>query len=489
MASSDDRTNTLVVTGPTDTLAVIADVIKQLDADSTETTTFFIYSLKNAQSQNLQVVLNSMFSGSGSAGTTSRTTNGFTPLGGTGSSFGSTGSSGRGGSSSSMGSFGSTSSSTANRSTSVGGASFGGGTTGRFGSSSSTANQPNADLIGQVLVVAEPDTNSLLVTTNAKYEKRVRDIIAQLDRDVPQVLIKVLVAEVTRNDGSNIGIEYSVLNKRPSGEGSSGGSAFGIASAISNAALSGSPGGLVASTVESNITAAPAVLATTGKLDVLSRPSILASDNQLASIMVGQSVPIVTASNITSVGTIVNTVQYQSIGIILNVTPHINPDGVVILDVVPQVSELTGQTVTIQAGVSAPVFSLIAAQSRVAIKNGQTIIIGGLMQDQITESVNKIPILGDIPGLGMLFSQSSKQKGKTELLFFLTPIVAFQPDSLKPLTGAEQGGTKVIPSAVRAGHLPGPHGRHAVRGVTTQPAATAPAATQPAATRKAGPGM
>ncbi len=99
VASADDRTNSVVVTGPTETLAVIADVVTKLDADNTEATTFFIYPLKNANAQNLQVVLNSMFSGSGSTGTTSQTTNGFTPFGGSSSSFGGSSGGGRSGSS------------------------------------------------------------------------------------------------------------------------------------------------------------------------------------------------------------------------------------------------------------------------------------------------------------------------------------------------------------------------------------------------------
>jgi general secretion pathway protein D len=133
---------------------------------------------------------------------------------------------------------------------------------------------------------------------------------------------------------------------------------------------------------------------------VLSRPYILASDNQLPSITVGNQVPFITNTRITDNGQTINTIQYQDVGIILNVTPHINPDGVVIMDVIPEVSQLTGTTVPISDQVSAPVIAKRSAESRVGVRTGQTIVIGGLMEDRKTSTVNKIPLLGDLPIVG-----------------------------------------------------------------------------------------
>ena len=446
-ASSDDRTNTLVVTGPTETLQIIEQVVQKLDSNPTENTAFFIYHLKNANAANVQTVLNSFFGNSSSGTVTSnnRSATGFAALGASGGTTGlgglTTGGGGRttgtGGGNVTTGGMG------GNR----GG--FGGGAGGTSGSSS-TLNAIN-DLVGQAFVVADNDTNSLLVTVTSRYADRVKTMLMELDRDVPQVLIKVLIVEVTHSNSSDIGIEYSILNTRPSGNGQTVGTQFGLAQAVTNAMATGTPSGLVAKVIESNLSATLKALASTGKLDVLSRPTILGVDNQLASIMVGQSVPFVTASNITSVGTIVNSVNYQPIGIILNVTPHINPDGMVILDVAPQVSQISSQTVTIQAGVNAPVFDQRSAQCRVAVRNNQTIVIGGLMQDQKTETINKIPLLGDIPYLGALFSTKAQSKSKTELLFFLTPQVATNPDMMPGMSKEELNGTKIIPDAVGPG--------------------------------------
>ncbi|HEX8913665.1 MAG TPA: secretin N-terminal domain-containing protein, partial [Humisphaera sp.] len=325
------------------------------------------------------------------------------------------------------------------------------------------------ELTGQVLVVADEDTNSLLVTTGTKYLDQVKQVIAELDRPVPQVLIKVLVAEVTHDDGVDFGVDFSILNQRPSGLGQTGGTSFGLSGADA------ATGGLVVQLLESRVNATLRALATKGKLEVLSRPYILASDNQLASITVGQEVPFITNTRITDNGQQINTIEYQDVGIILSVTPHINPDGLVIMDVIPEISQLTSSTVPISAGVTAPVIAKRSATSRVGIRTGNTIVIGGLMEDRKTVTVLKVPLLGDIPLIGPLFARTRMDKTKTELLIFLTPVVATQPDALVPMTGDEAAGTALVPNAISPGmfdrHL---DGMQRGSGATTQPAPGAP---------------
>jgi len=205
---------------------------------------------------------------------------------------------------------------------------------------------------------------------------------------------------------------------------------------------------LIATLVENKINVQLHALAVAGKLDVLSRPYILASDNQLSSILVGSSVPFITDTRITDLGQTINSIQYDDIGITLDVTPHINPDGLVIMDVAPGISQLTDQSVPIASNVSAPVIAKRSAQSRVGVRDGQTVVIGGMMQDNKTSTVNKVPILGDIPILQLLFSRTQVSKTKTELLIFLTPHVAQQPETLKPMADDELKGTRLTPRAV-----------------------------------------
>ena len=459
-ASADDRTNTIVVSGPTSALIGVGRVLDQIDADPASDTAFFIYNMKNGQAIDIEPVLNTLFgnstsgSSSSTANRTSTSTLGSSSGGGFSSGFGGSsgggggsrgggggGSSGFGGSSSGFG--GSSSSSRGSTASSTGGRTTGGTTAGGGRSSSASSNTAIAALQGQVFVVANADTNSLLVDTSAKFKDQVMQLIEDLDRPVPQVLIKVLIAEVTHNDTDDIGVQLSALDQRLSGNGIVAGTDFGISSAT---------GGLKIGLVEQNASATLIALATNNKLDVLSRPYILTSDNQEASMIVGQEVPIITNSQITDTGQTINSVSYQDVGIILDVTPHINPDGMVTLDIAPQVSQLdSGGGVPISSNVSAPVFDIRAAQSRVGVEDGKTIVIGGLMQDERQQTIQKVPVLGDIPYLGMLFKRTINTKIKTELLIFLTPHVALRPDALPAMSKDEMRGTKLVPNAVSPG--------------------------------------
>lgn len=437
-ASSDDRTNSVVVTAPPDAMKLVVNIISDLEKNNVAEQAFFIYPLRNAQAANLESVLNTLF-GNSTSGSSNRST---TANRGTTSSR-TTGSSASG---SSSGSFGSSSSRTggtgsgASRATSsVGGSSFGGSS---FGGLSGGSQRSANELTGQVFVVADQDTNSLLVTVATRFVDPVKLIISELDRPVPQVLIKVLVAEVTHDDSADLGLDFSVINRRANGQGTSITSAFGNASLTT---------GLAVSILEDKLNATLHLLAQSGKLDVLSRPYILASDNQPASITVGNEVPFITNTRITDTGQQINTITYQDVGIILNVTPRINPDGLVIMDVIPEISQLTGTTVPISDGVAAPVIAKRSAESRVAVRSGNTIVIGGLMEDRKTSTVFKIPLLGDIPIVGTIFTRTQVSKSKTELLIFLTPHVAQQPDLLQDASDDEMKGTTLTPRAVSPG--------------------------------------
>jgi len=137
------------------------------------------------------------------------------------------------------------------------------------------------------------------------------------------------------------------------------------------------------------------------------------------------------------------TTDYNDVGIILEVTPSINPDGLVNMDIRPEISTITGEMVQISQNLSLPVFSTRVAQTQVAVQNGHTIVIGGLIQDKVTDNVSKVPLLGDIPLVGALFRRTTKDKEKIELLIFLTPIVAPEPNDLVAISDSIQDQTKM----------------------------------------------
>lgn len=431
-AAADDRTNTVVVSAPADMLPLIEKVLNDLDANPAQDQAVFIYYMRNGQAVNAETVVNNLFGTTGTGRTTtSRTTTRTTPSAVTPS-----------GSSMGLSQVGTGARTTAATTAATAGRQTAAAPARTTVGLSSGASQAAADLAGQVYAVADPDTNSLLVMTASNNFDRVRSILDELDRPIPQVLIKVLIAEVTHEDEHDLGVEFSAINLRTSGDTTIF-TDFGVAAAT---------GGLVAKLVETDVTVAIRALERVGKLDVLSRPYILTSDNQMASIIVGQQVPRITNTRVTDTGQTINTIQYEDIGIILNVTPHINPDGLVIMDVIPEISSIIpGVTVPISENVNAPVFAKRSAQTRVAIQNGQTIVIGGLMEDRKTETTRKVPLLGDIPLLGQLFRRDEKLKAKTELLIFLTPHVAHEPGQLEAMSKDEQAGAVVTPQAVKPG--------------------------------------
>jgi len=441
-ASADDRTNAVVVSASPDTMLIIAQVIKDLDSNPAEEQSVFTYRCKNAQSDNLEAVLNAVFGASGSStinrSATQRRTSSSTGIGQDVS---------RGASSSRLP--GSSVTSTPAPQTNTRGNNTGGFGQNPFAGGNNANNRGTGtnDLTGQVYVVADIDSNSLIVLTAPKNFERVKSIIMELDKPVPQVLIKVLIAEVTHDKNNDIGVDVSILTQGT------------VKSAVTDFGTAAATGGLITKLVDKDIAVTLRAIEGVSKLDILSRPYILASDNQLSTITVGQEVPFIISSRTTDTGQTINTIQYQDIGIILNVTPHINEDGLVIMDVAPEVSSLTGTTVPISENASAPVFAKRSAQSRVGIQDGQTIVIGGLMEDKKTENIQGVPVLGRLPGIGTLFRRRITDKSKTELLIFLTPHVALDPHVLKHMTEEEKAGLKLTPKAVAPGafqdHLDG----------------------------------
>ena len=383
-ASADTRTNAVVVSGPADTMDIVDKVIKELDANPQEERSIFVYCLENAQAVNLKEILNNLFqqmqqinqqniSGSSRSGAQGR------------------------------------------RRTSA--------------TSSNNRLRSTDDFSDEVYIEADEDKNALLVMTSSKNYEKIRKIIEQLDEPAPQVLIKVLLAEVTVTDELDLGVEFSVLNMRDSG----GQSLFETDFPPVNVS-----GGFKARILEGDLDVTLRALAKVGKLNVLSRPYILTSNNQTAKITVGQEVPFIRDTRTTETGQTINTIEYEDIGIILEVTPYINPAGLVIMDIKPEISTTTAETVPISETVNAAVFAKRSSESRVAVVDGQTIVIGGLMQDKGTDTIQKVPLLGDIPILDLLFKRTINKKEKTELLIFLTPQVASESSELKNISENER---------------------------------------------------
>lgn len=302
---------------------------------------------------------------------------------------------------------------------------------GRFvrGRAAATVVTPESRSVRQAHIEIDETTRTLFVTTDATTNEQVMQVIKALDQPVTQALIKVLFLEVTHKDSLDLGVEFKNTHTEADGDQSVLSSLFGVASETQ--------GGIV-SVLQDDLQVTLRAIADVSKLNVLSRPSILARNNEEATITIGQEVPFIRNSRTTDTGQTINTVEYEDIGIILTVTPHIGSGGLIELDVAPEISTITDGTVAISETVSAPIFSKRSAETHVVVPSGRTVVIGGLMEDQVTEAVHKIPLLGSIPWLGALFRRTVSSTSKTELLIFLTPTLVDSGAALAALSAAEQ---------------------------------------------------
>ena len=281
----------------------------------------------------------------------------------------------------------------------------------------------------EVAIVAEPVNNALLVSASPRYFEQVEEMIMELDQPQKQVLIQVLLAEITLDGSTDWGMQWQTDLDLQSDDipvdSADINSLGGTASTV------GAIGGLTATLTGDNWGFILKAMQSDGRLEILSRPQILAADNQPATIDVGQRVPVVTGSRVTERGDSINTFEYQQVGILLEVTPRINPDGIVKMDVSPTISAMASSSVEIAAGFTVPIINSRSASTAVSVQDGQTIVIGGLISTEDNQRVTKIPLLGDIPYIGAAFKRTKKTRVRSELLIILTPHVINEPSDVE----------------------------------------------------------
>lgn len=351
------------------------------------------------------------------------------------------------------------------------------------GGATGIAPRPQGGGIGQMgaQVVAEKTTNSLLVRGSVTEVAEIRNLITQLDRLPPQVVIQALLVEVelgnTDEFGLELGVQDSVLfdrsvignittitetvtqpggvqtsnqkivsqtatpgfnfNNQPLGNnvsvhpgkvGAQGLTNFGTGRVNGDLGF----GGLVLSAGSESISVLLRALQQKYKVDVLSRPQIRAIDNKEALIQIGRQVPVVDGVSVTAVGSANPVIRQDQSGIILRVTPKISPEGQVLIDVKAEKSAYqlapgTGVPIFTDATngnvIEAPVKDITTATTSVSVRTGQTIVLGGMITRDQTKVNRKVPVLSDIPLLGEAFQYKLDNSVRKELLIFLTPLV------------------------------------------------------------------
>ncbi|MFH1417752.1 MAG: secretin N-terminal domain-containing protein [Planctomycetota bacterium] len=286
---------------------------------------------------------------------------------------------------------------------------------------------PQRRMEQEISVVAHEPSNQMIVSVSPRYRSEVLSIIEQLDMPPPQVMIDVMIAEVTLDDRFEMGLEFALQELRfsetavPGGNGVLQSSHFDVVGGTDLGAAGAGLAGVSFTITGEDFNFLVRALQSDSRLEVIQNPMIMCQDNETANITIGQKVPIPTGSTQTDSGQINTQITYEDVGIILDVEPQINPDGFVYLLVAPKVSAVSDSTVQVSPGVFAPVFSTREAETTVAIKDGETVVIGGLITTTESESESKVPWLGDLPGIGVLFRTTIRSKQKTELLIALTP--------------------------------------------------------------------
>lgn len=329
--------------------------------------------------------------------------------------------------------------------TPTGAATQGGG--GGFSGSQGGARQyPNSTMVGDATITSDMDTRRLIVVTDDDTNENIKAVIASLDKPKPQVLINVVFVQVTHDKDLDLGSE-GLFNGRIAVKTNPAGTAqtkFGLADAANDPTGYGAFYKILGRDLNATLHALSGV----SKTEILSRPSILTRSNQQATILVGQSVPIITNSRVSdTTNTTINTVQYEDVGIILRVTPFITNEGMVEMIVSPEISSLSATTVPISNTVNSPVIDRRSADTVVVTPSDQTIVIGGLISTQTADRDKKVPLLGDIPLLGYAFKRKQKTDTKTELLIFLTPHVVQNPADLAGAAKEEREKLDLAPQA------------------------------------------
>lgn len=311
---------------------------------------------------------------------------------------------------------------------------------GRSGSSSGGTGKyyPN-NQVGEAIVSSDPESRRLIVITDEETSQYVGQVVTNLDRPKPQVLINVVFLEATYNNNFDFGVESTYTHRFDSSTTVGATNIFGGLASQGAANAFGTPGAGLYSIAGRDFGVTLRAISANSKLEVLSRPTILARNNQQAYILVGQQVPLITSVTYSALNNLpINSITYRDVGIILRVTPFITSEDYVEMIVSPEISSLDqSQTVQIAQGVSAPVINTRSADTVVVTPNGQSVVIGGLMENNKTSTDSKVPLLGDIPGLGNLFKRKQKGGTKTELIIFLTPHIVREPSMLKTFSDGE----------------------------------------------------
>lgn len=275
---------------------------------------------------------------------------------------------------------------------------------------------------GKITIIPDEDTNALIVRTNPKNYPPILELLKKLDQMPKQVLIEVLILDVTVDEQTQAGLEWALEGKVENAGFSSGSdTGSGLGAGIgSMTSIFASPGFSFFLGNASKLKTVLRAFAMNSKANLISNPILVTSDNKAASISVTDEIPIQSTTITTPTAgqpLTQSTIEFRSVGVKLNILPKINSQNFVNLKIDQEISK-TGPVIG-----NTTSFNTRSIQTEVVVKDNQVLVMGGLMQTNITEAYRGIPILMDIPILGALFRSKNTSTSKTELMIFIVPHV------------------------------------------------------------------
>jgi general secretion pathway protein D len=448
----------LVVARKPEMLKTVATWIQRLDKTDTSRSGVRVYHVKYGEARQMARILNEVFTGGSSSGAADTADNQVAPGSGlsstssggsaqtgfgsrsqTGTGLGGTGLAGQGFSSARP----NLASSTLNPADDL-----------RSGAAAGSSGQP---LLQGVRITADTVNNTLLINATQENYQIIERTLRQIDRPQLQVAIDATIAEVTLNDNLSYGVQ-AFLTSKNLGLGPDKGSVLNAPVGTAPAIVNGIAGAFLQRAIpgfnflvgsEAQPSAILDALHTVTDLKVLSNPSLVVIDNQVATLVVGDQVPISTGSaNVlnsatATSNTIINSVDYRPTGIIVRVAPRINANGNVRLEIEQEISNVvtsSNSSATTTPNLT-PTVSQRKVKSSIVVASGQTVLLAGLIQEQTEKDRSGIPLLDELPQLGILFSHSTKASKRTELILFIRPQII--RDGVDAYSIAEELRTKI----------------------------------------------
>jgi general secretion pathway protein D len=446
-----DASQILVLRDYTENVKRMLEMIKKVDVSIPSEFVSEVIMIKYAQATEIANALNSLSSGGGatSVGASTGSTRGVSRnVGGMGNRMGTGGTMGMGGYPGSMGTspFGSTT-------PAAGAATTGSSFTDRVRSLVARASGTGEiTVLGNTKMIADERTNSLLVYASREDMKTIKEIVEKLDVVLAQVLIEAVIVEVTLGDNQDVGFSY--LQKPGSSGNWAGAGAINNTSGFRNVTdfLSGSSNALSGgfsylASFNNDLDIMVRAVADDNRARIVQRPRIQTSHNEPATLFVGESRPYPTGSYYGG-GAYggYSSIQQLPIGVTLTVTPLINPDGLVVMEISQDIQSAAGFVNIANVG-DVPITSQKSAQAKVSVRDRDTIILGGLIENSRSRTRSGVPLLKDIPGLGFFFSSNSRREQRNEMIVMIRPTVLPTPEIAAVTAKAERDNMPLIKQA------------------------------------------